>query len=57
MDLTVPLVLLLMAGLAFAGGRAIKRDSPAPAAEPEPAPAQPPARNPSWTDPRPGIDD
>jgi len=59
MDLTVPLILLALAGLALAGGRAaLKQDQPAPADEPEPEePVQPPARNPSWTDPRPGVDD
>ena len=56
-DLMVPLILLMVAGFTFLIGRAVKREPAAPVAGPAPEPDRPPSRNPSWTDPRPGIDD
>ena len=53
----MPVILLLVAGLTFAVGRAAKRELAAPVAESAPEPAPPPARNPSWDDPRSGIVD
>ena len=55
LDLTLPLILLLVAGLTFAVGRAAKRELAAPVAEPEPEPAAAAGSQPELGRPPPGL--